>query len=78
MLKQSDIYANTVNGGFKMTVGELIEFLQEAVDESPMLGDKEILMLSEETGSLVGFGGISEHLNSARLFSEDSEEISDE
>lgn len=43
-----------------------------------MLGDKEILMLSEETGSLVGFGGISEHLNSARLFSEDSEEISDE
>ncbi|UYE92006.1 hypothetical protein KJBENDCP_00036 [Klebsiella phage vB_KmiS-Kmi2C] len=61
-----------------MTVNELIEFLQEAVDESPTLGDKEILMLSEETGSLTGFGGINEHLNSARLFSEDSEEMNDD
>jgi hypothetical protein len=61
-----------------MTVNELIEFLQEAVNESPTLGDKEILMLSDETSSLVGFGGIIERVNSARLFSEDSEEISDE
>lgn len=52
--------------------------LQEAVNESPTLGDKEILMLSDETSSLVGFGGIIERVNSARLFSEDSEEISDE
>lgn len=76
-MKQSDIYANTANEGFKMTVSELIEFLQEAVNESPTLGDKQILMLSEETGSLTGFGGISEHLNSARLFSEDSEDCDD-
>lgn len=48
------------------------------INESPTLGDKEILMLSDETSSLVGFGGIIERVNSARLFSEDSEEISDE
>lgn len=74
MLKQSGIYANIVNGGFKMTVNELIEFLTDSVKEKPELGEFDVLMIGEESGDTCNFAGYVEGKEAIHLRSVEYED----